>query len=54
MPLDAGESEEEEDDDDEESTPRAPRRTREEEMKTEMDIMDELLASEDEDEEMTM
>ena len=55
MPLNAGESEEEEDDEDDASTPRAPRRTREEEaLKTEMDIMDELLASEDEDEEMTM
>lgn len=56
MPLNAGESEEEEEDDeDDASTPRAPRRTREEEaLKTEMDIMDELLASEDEDEEMTM
>ena len=55
MPLNAGESEEEEDDEDDASTPRAPRRTREEEaLKTEMDIMDELLASDDEDEEMTM
>ena len=55
MPLNAGESEEDEDDEDDASTPRAPRRTREEEaLKTEMDIMDELLASEDEDEEMTM
>jgi condensin complex subunit 3 len=53
MPLDAGESEEEEEED-EESTPRATRPTREEQLKTEMDIMDELLASEDEDEEMTM
>ena len=55
MPLNAGESEEEEDDEDDASTPRAPRRTREEEaLKTEIDIMDELLASEDEDEVMTM
>lgn len=53
MPLDAGESDEEEDED-EESTPRATRASREEQLKTEMDIMDELLASEDEDEEMTL
>ena len=54
MPLGAGESEEEEEEEDEESTPRAVRPSREEQIKTEMDIMDELLASEDEDEEMTM
>jgi condensin complex subunit 3 len=54
MPLDAGESEEEEEDEEGESTPRAKRVAREEQLKTEMDIMDELLASEDEDEEMTM